>query len=137
MSDLTSAILIASQIISPISITSGLLVIFIYWYFKEIRMFVYELIVYLCISHIIININYLIPSKDNSLLSPDTAKTIKCVQTFISGAFHCFSWLFAMLILYSLYLLVIKKTFFETNSKSYRIGFLIVTAIISIAIGTL
>ena len=59
--DQIKIIMLINQIVSGISIFSCVLVMIIFWFFKEIRNFIIELAIWLCFSNVMYNITAFFP----------------------------------------------------------------------------
>jgi hypothetical protein len=106
-----------TQILTGISLFSLLLVLLLFWFFKSIRSFALELIVWLCISNIIFNICYYLP----------TYYEITCtLQAILEIAFDMSSFLWTTIIGYTAYISLMKLDHLEKYKTIYRVVFVII-----------
>ena len=119
-------IILINQIVSGISIFSCLLVLIMYWFFKEIRNFIIELSIWLCISNCLYNITAFFPYDNEK-----SKNEVWCaIQSFMIVMFQNSCWIWSCLIGYSCFISVVKKNHIENNKNIYRIFFLLLATII-------
>ena len=83
-----------------IGIISSICLVFIFWFFKEIRLFQYELIMFLGLSRIIIDVSIIWPNENEKVCK---------IKGFISTIFSKFSWCFVTYLSYISFIFGIKK----------------------------
>jgi len=119
--DQIKIIIIINQIVSGISIFSCVLVMIIFWFFKEIRNFIIELAIWLCFANVMYNITAFFPYNDDKSKNQFWCGT----QSFMIIMFQNSCWIWDCVIGYSCFISVIKKSHLEKNKKIYRLFFLI------------
>jgi hypothetical protein len=122
-----SALVLTNEIVSGISIFSCLMVIILHWYFKEIRKFILNLVIWLCISNIFYCSTAYFPY-DNNL---DSNVTWCQTQAFMILFFQYSSWIISCVIGYSCFISVIKRDHLDKNKRIYKAMFFILTVLIS------
>jgi hypothetical protein len=128
-----SALVITNQVVSGLSILSCLIVISIHWYFKEIRNFILNLVMWLCISNILYCTTAYFPY-DNIR---ENNKTWCGAQAFMILTFQYASWVLSCLIGYSCFISVIKQDHLEKNKCLHVILFGLITCVISIGLSSM
>jgi hypothetical protein len=124
--DQIKIIILLNQIISGISIFSCILVMIIFWFFKEIRNFIVELAIWLCFAEVLYNVTAFFPYDNEK-----SKNEIWCgIQSFMIIMFQNSCWIFSCVIGYSCFISVIKKNHIEKNKTIYRIFFLGLATII-------
>jgi hypothetical protein len=131
--DQISALVITNQIVSTFSLVASLLVIIIYWFFKEIRKFIYELAVWLCVSNVFYVITAYFPYNNNK-----EENVFWCgIQAFMIILFQTAGWIWACIIGYCSFIGVIKKDHLEKHQNKYRILFACLTFILSTGLASM
>lgn len=128
-----SALVITNQVVSGLSILSCLIVVSTYWYFKEIRNFIFNLVMWLCFCNILYCSTSYFPY-DNIR---ENNKTWCGTQAFMILTFQYASWVLSSLIGYSSFISVIKKDHLERNKCYYGIIFVFVTLVISFSLSSM
>jgi hypothetical protein len=126
-------ILLINRIVSGFSLLGSILCVLIFWFFKEIRNFILELTVWLCISNCLYNITAYFPYDE----SKDKNKTWCALQAFMIITFQNSCWIWSCIIGYSSFISVIRKNHIEKNRKNYRILFVGLAFIIPIGLGSM
>jgi hypothetical protein len=128
--DQIHVLLLTNQIISGISIFCSFIVIIIYWYFKNIKYFIFDLVLWLCISNILYCFTAYLPYQDAN-------KTWCGIQAFSILTFQFSSWIISCIIGYSSFISVIKKDHFENNRTLYKSIFIMLTILISTGLASM
>jgi hypothetical protein len=118
-------------IISSFSIFFSCLIILIYWYFKELRNFNFELVVWLSISTILYNVTAYIPYE------PEKRNVSCAIQACMIILFQSACWIWSCVIGYSTFISVIKKDHMERLRKKYRIFFVILVYSLAITFSSM
>ena len=106
-----------TQILAGISLVSLLLVLLVFWFFKSIRSFALELIVWLSISNIIFNIGYYLPIQFD---------TFCYIQSITDIAFDISSFVWTTIIGFTAYISLMKIDHLEKYKDNYRLIFITV-----------
>src|SRR5690242_18731235 len=107
--DQINGILLTNYIISGISIAASLIVIIIFWFFKEIRNFKMEMVIWLCISNIFYNATAYFPYSDTV-----TENKFWCgTQAYMIIMFQNSSWILSCVLGYCAFISVIRKDHIE------------------------
>ena len=112
-------------ILSGISILFLLFVIFTYFYFKKIRTFALELIVWLCVSNIIFYIGFFLPVKDETFCMAGGILYMSMDKSSI---------IWVSIIVYTAYKSLITQNYLEKNRNSYRILFFTIANVFPICV---
>ena len=105
-----------------IGIVSSICVVFIFWFFKEIRLFQYELIMFLGLSRIIIDVSIIWPNENDKVCK---------IKGFISTIFSKFSWCFVTYLSYISFIFGVKKKFIDNNKNLLRFFLFFISLITS------
>jgi len=125
-------IILINQIISAVSIFSCLLVIIMYWFFKEIRNFIIELSIWLCICYSLYNITAFFPYENEK-----SENQVWCgIQSFMIAMFQNSCWIWSCIIGYSCFISAVKKNHIENNKNVYRIFFVLLATVIPAALAS-
>lgn len=126
-------IITVNEICSGFSITASISVIIIFWYFKEIRKFIYELAVWLCVSNIFYEATAYFPYSPNK-----QDNYFWCgLQAFMILFFQTSSWIIGCIIGYSSFISVIKREHLDKYENAYRIMFIFLTLIVSAGVASM
>ena len=121
---------LVNNIVGSISIVGGLFSIFLFWFFKEIRLFIYELIMYISASRVILDIAGFLPVKDEVEGKAD----IYCnIQGILNITCQKFSWIVCTYVIYFSYYQEVKGEKLQTRSKILRIKLLLPAFVLSLA----
>jgi hypothetical protein len=121
------AIIVVTRILASISLTGLLCVFFLFWFFKSLRSFALELVVWLCFSSVLFNIQYFFPIQN---LNGHWCQA----QAIISGAFDISSMIWTTIIGYTAYISINNYDYLNLNKNKYRIVFFILANVIPIAV---
>lgn len=116
-------------ITAGLNIFGSFLVIFIFWFFKEIRLLIYELIAWISLTCMIHQISIFLPGGNEVGKVPNFFCN---AQGIVGLTFQKFYWFTCTYISYLLFLMGIKKDYIELYSTYYRIGFLLLGLILSL-----
>jgi hypothetical protein len=114
-----------TRVLSAISITSLLLCVFTYLYFKKIRTFALELIIWLCISNIIFYIGYFLPIDDDGYCITGGILYMSMDKSSI---------IWVTIIVYTAYKSLITQNYLEKNRNYYRILFFLIADVFPIVL---
>ncbi len=131
--DELDTLLVTSRIISGISIFGLLLVHIVFWFFKSIRTFAFELVAWLCFSSMMFNISFFfrVYPSDNLNSYLNGTLSISCgFQSFLNILFDLSSMMWTTIIGYTAYISVAKQEHLDNNKMKYRIGFILITFIL-------
>ena len=128
-----SALVVTNQVVSGLSILACVIVISINWFFKEIRNFILNLVIWLCISNILYCSTAYFPY-DNV---KEHNKTWCAIQAFMILTFQYSSWILSCLIGYSCFISVIKEDHLEKNKCLYGVIFFLLTTLISTGLSSM
>ncbi len=103
-----------------IGIISSICVVFLFWFFKEIRLFQYELIMFLGLSRIIIDVSIIWPNKSDEVCK---------IKGFISTIFPKFSWCFVTYLSYISFIFGVKKKYIDDNKNLLRFFLFLISLI--------
>ena len=106
-----------------IGIISSIFVIFLFWFFKEIRLFQYEIIMVLCLCRIIIDSVIFLPFDNND---PFLCKT----KGYIEVIFQKFSWCLITYLSYLSFIFGVKKKFIDNHKNLLRFCIFLISLII-------
>jgi hypothetical protein len=106
--------------LSSISIIGSGFVFFIYWFFKEIRSFPLELVVWLCFSNAMCNLSVYV----NMETKPIEVSPSCVLQGFIQMTFDNSAMIWASIIGFTAYKTVIDYEYIQRNIKRIRIKYL-------------
>jgi hypothetical protein len=124
------SIRLITQILSAISIVGLLFVFFLFWFFKSIRSFALELVIWLSFSCILFNISYFFP------IGPESDGW--CVaQAIISGTFDLSGMMWTTIIGYTAYISLYKPDHLDNHKNKYRILFFVLADVIPLAVASM
>jgi hypothetical protein len=119
---------IICRILCGVSVAGLLCVFILFWFFKNIRSYALELVIYLCFSSIVFNISYFLPVDDedySSNISSSGQLIASCVAQGVLSTFgDLSSMLWTTIIGYTAFISVVIKDELEQNKNKYRIAFL-------------
>jgi hypothetical protein len=116
---------------SCFSISAAIFVFALFWFFKEIRNFNLELVLWFSLSNSLYSISNLLP------YDPDN-KTIWCpIQSFVLSAFQHAAMCWSCIIGYCCFMGFINKNHLEKHKKSYRILFITLSFSISFCLASM
>ena len=126
---------LVSYIVGSISIVGGVFSIFLFWFFKEIRLFIYELIMYISASRVILDIAGFLPVKDvTNGDQKDQKNLIYCsIQGILNITCQKFSWIVCTYVIYFSYYQEVKGEKLQTQSKILRLKLLLPAFLFSLA----
>ena len=112
-----------------IGILSSIFVIFLFWFFKEIRLFQYEVIMVLCLFRMIIDSVIFLPfeNKDDILCK---------IKGYIVVIFQKFSWCCITYLSYLSFIFGVKKKFIDNHKNLLRLSIFLISLIICGSFGT-
>lgn len=115
-------------ILSSISILGSAIIIFLFWFFKDLRKFHFEVIVWLSVSNLLGNLTYFIPFfTDNYCM----------IQAYLYNTFKISSVIWSILILYTaIKSISLSKEDMDTNRLKHRIIYILLAFGISSAVST-
>ena len=122
----------ANYVLSGISLVSGISVVSLYFFFKEIRLFLYEIIMLLCLGRIILDIASFFPITDDDKSSPSF---ICKLQGGILYSFQKYTWIMCTYLLYFTYIYGLQRDYLWKNAKIIRPIFVIFALILSFSFG--
>lgn len=117
------AIRLEIQLIAGLSLLSLIFVQFIFWFFKSLRSFAFELVMWLCISSIFHNLTFFFHSnsEDTIVNYYNNNITVTCsVQALLSIFFSLSSMIWSTLIGYTAYKSVNDYEKLQKNKNIYR-----------------
>lgn len=120
--------------VSGISLFAGLFVISVYFFFKEIRLFIYETIMLLCVGRVIMDISSFFPINDKDGEIPSNLCRI---QGAIMYGFQKYTWIMCTYLLYFTYIYGLNKKYLNKNAKVIRLVFFSFALVISFSFGGL
>lgn len=123
--DEVEIIKIISTLCSILSIASSLFIFSLFWFFKEIRNFNLELVIWYSISSTLYLITPFFP------FNPNEKPTWCAIQAFTLTWFQIACHMWTCIIGYTAFISVIKKEHIEKHKCKYRILFLGVAFIVS------
>jgi phosphoglycerol transferase MdoB-like AlkP superfamily enzyme len=126
-SDQVASLILTNQIVSAFSILSCVIVMTIYWYFKEIRSFILELIIWLCISEVFYNLTAYFEYSNIREEKPNWC----ALQAFMIVTFQNTTWIWSCVIGYCAFISVIKRQHLEKHKRAYRRAFVVVSFFLS------
>jgi hypothetical protein len=136
VSDLTeSQILILRTVIISLAIIStiGLMLVEVmYWCFKSLRSFAFELVMWLCISQIFFNISFFFPSYsqiNTPQITVEEVTTSCALQALLGTFFDITSMLWTTIIGYTAYKSVEDHEIIRNNQMRFRLIFIAMTFI--------
>lgn len=122
----------ANYVFSGISLVSGVSVVALYIFFKEIRLFLYEIIMFLCLGRIILDITSFFSFSDGKENEP----SFSCkLQGAILYSFQKYTWIMCTYLLYFTYIYGLQRDYLWKNAKIIRPIFLILAFILSCSFG--
>lgn len=121
-----------SKIASSISMFSSVIVIGLYWFFKEIRQIALELVVWLCISVFLFNLSSFIPFDTNM----ENNEFWCAAQAYMITSFQNSAIIWCGVIGYTAYIGVNDPSKLENHEKRYRIIFILVANILPMLLST-
>jgi hypothetical protein len=122
-----------SRILSSFSLAGLVFVHFVFWFFKNIRTFAFELVAWLSFSCFFFNLTALLPVYDSDDLKAMENKTLSTsctLQSFLNIYFDLSTMLWTMIIGYTAYISVSKEKHLEENKMTYRICFVVLAYLI-------
>jgi hypothetical protein len=122
-----------TRILSGISITGLLLVQIIFWFFKPIRSFAFELVAWLCISNIFFNISNFFPVYESDNIASFNNGTLSSIcefQALINIMFDLSSMLWTTIIGFTAYISVSKQQELQMKKMKYRLGFIFIAYVL-------
>lgn len=122
----TYTLILINEITSGLSILGCVLVIIIYWYFKELRSMNLELAMWLCLSGIFYFITAFFPFNP----SKDENKIWCAIQAYMIILFQNSCWIWSSIIGYCSFITVIRQVHLEQNRIKYRLLFIFLAFII-------
>ena len=120
--------------VSGISLFAGLFVISVYFFFKEIRLFIYETIMLLCIGRVIMDISSFFPINDKE---GDEPSYLCKVQGAIMYGFQKYTWIMCTYLIYFTYIYGLNKKYLNKHAKVIRLIFLSFALVFSFSFGGL
>ena len=120
--------------VSGISLFAGLFVISVYFFFKEIRLFIYETIMLLCIGRVIMDISSFFPINDKE---GDEPSYLCKVQGAIMYGFQKYTWIMCTYLIYFTYIYGLNKKYMNKHAKVIRLIFLSFALVFSFSFGGL
>ena len=120
--------------VSGISLFAGLFVISVYFFFKEIRLFIYETIMLLCIGRVIMDISSFFPINDKGGEEPSD---LCRVQGAIMYGFQKYTWIMCTYLIYFTYIYGLNKKYLNKHAKVIRLIFLSFALVFSFSFGGL
>jgi len=123
-------IILLRTVIISLAIISTIGLIFVevmYWCFKSLRSFAFELVMWLCLSEILFNISFFFPSYREISSPQSTGKevTISCtLQALFNTFFDISSMLWTTIIGYTAYKSVRNHETIRNNQMRYRLIFI-------------
>jgi predicted membrane protein len=125
--DEIDALRIISQVISSFSIAGDLFIILTYWFFKENRSFLLELVLHYSIMNIFYSVTSYFPYVADK-------EDIWCaLQSFMMSTFQDSLYITSAVIGYTAFISVIKKDHIEKYQTYYRILFIFLSIFVSSA----
>ena len=106
-----------------IGMFSSIFVIFLFWFFKEIRLFQYEIIMFLCLCRIITELVIFLPFNNNDDFLCKT-------KGYILIIFQKLSWCLITYLSYLSFIFGIKKKFIDNYKNSLRLSIILICFII-------
>jgi hypothetical protein len=122
-----------SRILCCLSLAGLLFVHFVFWFFRNIRTFAFELVAWLSFSCFIFNLTELLPVYDSDDLKAMENKTLSTsctLQSFLNIFFDLSTMIWTMIIGFTAYISVSKEKHLEDNKMTYRICFVILAYLI-------
>jgi hypothetical protein len=123
-------VLILVKVFSAISLLASMLVIWIYCYFKEQRIFYHEVILWFSITNALYSITSFLPYSANEI-GPWCG-----LQSFTLNWFQDAGYMWSAIVGYTGFISVIKRDHLEKNRFKYRMIFLFIAFVISGAISS-
>ncbi len=120
-------LIITNEVCSSLSLVGSILVILMFWFFKESRNINLEIVFWLCISNVFYFITAFFPYNPNKEENDTWCK----IQAFMIIMFQNSSYIWSALIGYCSFITVIKKEHLERNSNKYRVAFLLISFLFS------
>ena len=125
-----------SRVFSAFSITGLIFVQIVFWFFRSIRTFAFELVAWLCFSNILFNLSVYLPvyeSDDLKHYYNNTLSTSCTLQSIISIFFDLSSLIWTTIIGYTAYVSVTRQLCLDSNKFYYRLGFISTAYLIPLA----
>ena len=111
-------------------------VFFIYWFFKEIRSFSFDLVIWLCLSSCFYNVGWLLWSETEYKEHGDYSAT--CIaQSVILTVFENSTLIITCLIGYTAYINMLNSKHIERHKGRYLTIFLSITFIVPLILGAM
>lgn len=132
-SDDISILVLTNQIISAISIASCGIILIIHWFFKEIRNFIFNIVMFLCISNILYCSTAYFPYSSDR----EENKAWCAIQAFMILTFQYLSWILSCVIGYSCFISVIKRDHLEKHKTVYMVSFLAFALVVSLSLASM
>jgi hypothetical protein len=129
----TNHIRIINIVVSSLSLTSSLLIIFLFWFFKEIRNLLLELIVCLCVTNIIYDITAYFPYD----MERELNKFWCGFQSFLILATQNSSNLWTCIIGYCAFITIFRKDHLNRHRARYRTLFISIGVIIPLFLASM
>lgn len=124
--DHIKVIIMINEIVSGISIFACVIVLIMYWFFKEARNFIIELSIWLCVANCLYNITAFFPYENEK-----SDNQVWCgIQSFMIVMFQNSCWIWSCIIGYCCFISVIRKNHIEKHKNTYRIFFVLLSTII-------
>lgn len=116
---------LTTKIIASFSILGLLLVEFCFWYFRKIRTFAFELVMWLSLSSIFFNISfYFDPSDKIENYNKKTLSTGCIIQALLNIFFDLSTMIWTTIIGFTAYISVAHQVHLDKNKMKYRIIFI-------------
>jgi hypothetical protein len=116
------AIKMVTRILSGVSLLGLFCVFFLFWFFRSIRSFALELVIWLSLSSFLFNIQYFFPTFDNWCLA----------QGILSAAFDISTMIWTTIIGYTAYLSINSYDHLSDNKGKYRVLFFFLANVVPI-----
>lgn len=135
--DQLEIIYIVCRTLCSFSLAGLVFVQIVFWFFRSIRTFAFELVAWLCLVNIIFNITFLLPiyESDNtqSFLSNTISNTC-IIQGFMNLFSDLSSMMWTTIIGYTAFISVANQDHLEKNKKRYRMFFILGALIIPLMV---
>jgi hypothetical protein len=110
---------IIGRVLAGFSAFSLFIVFFLFWFYKSVRSFALELVVYLCFNNMMFNISYFLPTPQSG---EDSSVSCK-IQGFLSTWFDMSAMIWCTIVGYTAWVSVKKQEHLEHNKMKYRITY--------------
>ena len=111
-------------------------VFFMYWFFKELRSFSFELVIWLCVSSCFYSFSGFI-WPDTSFHEYSNYSTMCVIQSLIITIFESSTLIITCIIGYTTYINILNSRHLEQKKNSLRLIFLSLTTIVPLILGSL